>query len=268
MKRILVLSLLILVVSRDAVSWSWDAHHFITDHAISILPYEERKVFEGMKEKILEASILPDKLREEGKDFEENHIYNPKTGKGAAPVVMVTYYGKLVSDLSEKRMENASEDAGMLAHYTQDISMPLHTGEYVEEHGSIEAYINETLTRTFIFSSEKDIVYVSDPSSFAKEIGKESFLDYEVMIESYKNNDSKKLDTLSEKHINRAVIATASLFHSALKDSGYLGGEKGKIGIFQKIMDSVFYYLIVLRKPLTILALILVLFFYVRGRKK
>jgi len=60
MRAAILLTLLILVVPRPAHAWGFEAHKFIMDRAIALLPPELRPLFEKHRAEVVERAIDPD----------------------------------------------------------------------------------------------------------------------------------------------------------------------------------------------------------------
>jgi hypothetical protein len=66
MIRIAVVVAALLVVPSPALAWGFDAHKFIADRMIALLPAELRPLFEQRRPFIVERSIDPDLWRTVG----------------------------------------------------------------------------------------------------------------------------------------------------------------------------------------------------------
>jgi hypothetical protein len=67
--------ILLLVIPAPAFAWGFDAHRFITEQAIALLPPELRAFYESRKAFIVERSIDPDLWRSAGFDQETPHHF-------------------------------------------------------------------------------------------------------------------------------------------------------------------------------------------------
>ena len=77
MKRVVAIALLLLLVwAPRAHAWGFDAHKFIMERAIALLPPELRPLFERHRATLIERSIDPDTWRTAGFAYEEdsNHF--------------------------------------------------------------------------------------------------------------------------------------------------------------------------------------------------
>lgn len=153
----------LLAVPSSAAAWGFDAHKFIADRMIALLPAELRPLFEQRRAFIVERSIDPDLWRNVGWDEEPpNHFvdldhaaFGPypfealprdysaavqKFGKeliheqGLLPWRTSEFYGRLQREFeSLKRpsppgyaLDNIALYAAVMTHYVSDGHVPLH----------------------------------------------------------------------------------------------------------------------------------------------
>ena len=158
----LVLAVLLAVPS-SAPAWGFDAHKFIADRMIALLPAELRPLFEQRRSYIVERSIDPDLWRNVGWDEEPpNHFLDldheafgaypfdalpreyseavQKFGKdfideqGLLPWRTTEFYGRLQREFASLKrqpapgyaLDNIALYAAILTHYVSDGHVPLH----------------------------------------------------------------------------------------------------------------------------------------------
>lgn len=87
MRRILFAFGLVCVVATPAPlhAWGYDAHKFIVDRAISLLPDEVRPLFDANRAVVVEHSIDPDLWRDSFAAIEESHHYLDFDWEGYGP---------------------------------------------------------------------------------------------------------------------------------------------------------------------------------------
>ena len=155
--------LLLLTFPAPSMAWGFDAHRFITDRMIALLPAEIRPFFEQRRAFIVERSIDPDLWRSAGfgeeppnhfLDF-DYHEYGPypfaalphdydaavqKFGKdvvhaqGLLPWRTQEFYGRLVRAFASLKgdppatwaLNDVAFYAAVLSHYVSDGHVPLH----------------------------------------------------------------------------------------------------------------------------------------------
>lgn len=158
--------LLTLVFPSSALAWGFEAHRFITEQMISLLPAELRPLFERRKAYIIERCVDPDLWRTVGWDAEDPHHFVDldyfgaypfselpheydravqKFGRaviheqGLLPWRTAEFYGRLQRAFESLKRAPAptfaQEDivlfSAILAHYVEDGHVPLHSvGNY------------------------------------------------------------------------------------------------------------------------------------------
>ena len=160
MTRVLTVPLLVLLVlagPRPAQAWGFEAHKFILEKAIAILPPEIRPFFDRYRVTIVEHSIDPDLWRTVGWDAEESprhfvdmDAYGPWPFKemprdydeavkrygrefvgrnGLLPWRAQEMYGKLAEAFMLKQTysrENIKLFSSVVGHYLADAQVPFH----------------------------------------------------------------------------------------------------------------------------------------------
>ncbi len=164
MRRVVVpLVLLILTVPVPAHAWGYEAHQFIMDRAIALLPAELRALFEANRAVLVERSIDPDTWQRAGFDAIEspNHFLNidwegygkypfaqlprdlaaaiAKFGReqiernGTLPWRAEEMHGNLRRAFQDYAKQGAFgryailQNSAWLAHYVSDAHQPLHS---------------------------------------------------------------------------------------------------------------------------------------------
>jgi hypothetical protein len=163
MVRIVLLAAALVTVPSHALAWGFEAHKFIADRMIALLPPELRPLFEERRGFIVERSIDPDLWRNVWEDEAPNHFldmdhkaFGPypyaelprdyadavqKFGRnfihqqGLLPWRTSEFYGRLVREFeSLKRTpppgyatDNIVLYAAVMAHYVSDGHVPLHS---------------------------------------------------------------------------------------------------------------------------------------------
>jgi hypothetical protein len=162
--RCLLLLVIMLVMPSTAGAWGFEAHKFIADRAIDLLPPELRPIFEKRRAMVIERSVDPDLWRISGWDAEDpNHFLDidheafgpyPFAGlprdydaavqkfgrefihrQGLVPWRVQEFYGRLQRAFESIRRQPPSPNAGenivyysaILAHYVGDAHVPLHS---------------------------------------------------------------------------------------------------------------------------------------------
>lgn len=164
MARIALLVAALAAIPSPALAWGFDAHKFIADRMIALLPPELRPLFEEQRSFVVERSIDPDLWRTVGwEDEPPNHFLDidhkafgpyPYAGlprdyadavqkfgrefvhqQGLLPWRTAEFYGRLVREFESLKRENPapySRDnialfSAVIAHYVADGHVPLHS---------------------------------------------------------------------------------------------------------------------------------------------
>jgi len=164
MRAAILLTLLMLVAPRPAHAWGFEAHKFVMDRAIALLPAEIRPLFEAHRAEVVERAIDPDTWIIAGWEEERPHHFvdmdSPGFGQypftelprdytaalakfgaarmrdaGTVPWTAEEVYGSLRRAFEAyPRRGNFGPNAHLdvilfsawLAHYTSDAHVPLH----------------------------------------------------------------------------------------------------------------------------------------------
>ena len=162
--RAIILAVVLAVVPSSAFAWGFDAHKFIADRMIELLPPELKPLFEARRPFIVERAIDPDLWRTVGWEEEPpNHFLDidheafgpyPFNGlprdytdavqkfgrefvheQGLLPWRTSEFYGRLQREFEslkrpsppEYAVDNIVLYAAVLAHYVSDGHVPLHS---------------------------------------------------------------------------------------------------------------------------------------------
>jgi hypothetical protein len=164
MRRIALVLIVLVCLPRPAAAWGFEAHKFIADRMIALLPAELKPLFEERRDFIVERSIDPDLWRTVGWEEEPpNHFLDmdhkafgpyPYAGlprdyadavqkfgrdfihqQGLLPWRTSEFYGRLVREFESLQRtpppgyatDNIVLFAAIIAHYVSDGHVPLHS---------------------------------------------------------------------------------------------------------------------------------------------
>jgi hypothetical protein len=186
LKRIVAVLVLLLLAPAPAVAWGFEAHRFIMDRAIALLPDTLRPLFEKHRAMLIERSIDPDTWRNAGfTDEPPNHFvdldwegygkypfrdlprdYTEAVEKfgaarvremGTLPWRAEEFYGNLRRSFEQyARNQYGSFDilffAATLSHYIGDAHVPFHAvwnydGQLTSQHGIHSRFEGELFVR-------------------------------------------------------------------------------------------------------------------------
>ena len=115
--RIAAVLLLTLAIPRSADAWGFDAHKFIAEQMIALLPPELQPLFQHRKTYIVERSIDPDLWRTVGWDAEDPHHF-----------LDMDYFGKYPFDDLPREYDRAVQKYGKDVIHEQGL-LPWRTQE-------------------------------------------------------------------------------------------------------------------------------------------
>jgi hypothetical protein len=187
MRRWVLVSVVVLAWPAPAAAWGFEAHRFISEHVIALLPPELRPLFEQQKTTFVERSLDPDLWRVVGWDAEPpNHFVDldyfgtypfselprdydravQKYGRdviheqGLLPWRVAEFYGRLqrtFASLTQEPPPGFARDnivlfSAILAHYVEDAHVPLHAvvnydGQRTGQHGLHSRWESELFER-------------------------------------------------------------------------------------------------------------------------
>ncbi len=178
-----LVALVVLAAPRPADAWGFEAHKYILDRAISLLPPEIRPFFEKYRASIVEHAVDPDLWRNVGFDavegprhFVDMDAYGPAPFKqlprdfdeavkryglefvnknGLLPWRAQEIHGKLVEAFTQKATysrDNIKYFSAFLAHYLSDAQVPFHAalnhdGQLTGQWGIHSRFETETFER-------------------------------------------------------------------------------------------------------------------------
>ena len=182
-----VLAVVLVAIPSPAAAWGFEAHRFIAEQMIALLPAEIRPLFEQRKASIIERAVDPDLWRNVFPEEDPNHFidldfFGPypfpnlpheydraveRWGRevineeGLLPWRTAEFHGKLQREFQGLRRENAPaflQDniayyAAVLAHYVSDGHVPLHSvvnynGQRTNQIGIHSRWESELFDRT------------------------------------------------------------------------------------------------------------------------
>ena len=182
-----VLAVVLVAIPSPAAAWGFEAHRFIAEQMIALLPAEIRPLFEQRKASIIERAVDPDLWRNVFPEEDPNHFVDldyfgtypfpdlpheydravERWGRevineqGLLPWRTAEFHGKLQREFQGLGRENAPaflQDniayyAAVLAHYVSDGHVPLHSvvnynGQRTNQIGIHSRWESELFDRT------------------------------------------------------------------------------------------------------------------------
>jgi hypothetical protein len=200
----------LVVLPTPADAWGFDAHKFITERMIQLLPAELRPLFEGRKAFVIERSVDPDLWRTVGWDAEPpNHFVDldyfgqppfqelphdydravQKYGRdvihaqGTLPWRTQEFFGRLQREFEALKRPNAYASdnillfSAVLSHYIGDAHVPLHAvvnydGQLTSQRGIHNRWESELFerNRAILKIAPAAPKPVNDPREFAFDV--------------------------------------------------------------------------------------------------
>ena len=203
MRRLIAATVVIVLlgVPQPAAAWGFEAHRYILERAITLLPPEIRPFFEKYRVSIVEHAIDPDLWRNVGFDADESprhfvdmDAYGPPpfpelprdfdaaiarygrefvTKNGLLPWRAQELHGKLVEAFTQKATysrDNIKYFSAFLGHYLSDAQVPFHAalnhdGQLTGQWGIHSRFETETFERFRDSLEVKPQALFSVPSS-------------------------------------------------------------------------------------------------------
>ena len=226
MRRVIaaLVALVVVAAPRPADAWGFEAHKYILDRAISLLPPEIRPFFEKYRTAIVEHAIDPDLWRNVGFDAEESprhfvdmDAYGPApfkelprdfdeavkrygrefvTKNGLLPWRAQELHVKLVEAFTQKATysrDNIKYFSAFLGHYLSDAQVPFHAalnhdGQLTGQWGIHSRFEAETFERyrDSLDVKPRPIVAVSSTRDFAFDSLVTSFSHVQAILDADK----------------------------------------------------------------------------------
>ena len=251
----------------EAFSWGFQAHERMTDAACDALPEEVRGFFSAHRKKLAYHSNDPDRWKNDDPSERPRHYididmygqypfeelprkYNDAiekfgaetvTERGLAPWRIEEYSDKLSETMKSGNHEKIVQVAAALAHYVEDIHMPLHVVENYDGqltnqkgvHGRFEIDMVNRYASEIKLEPEK-AGEIEDPLKHAFAIILDSYVYADNLLHSDLRAKSGEADYgegyleklfrfggwISEKRMSDAATATASYWYTAWLRAG------------------------------------------------
>ncbi|RDE17968.1 MAG: hypothetical protein C4K49_00070 [Candidatus Thorarchaeota archaeon] len=205
----------ILPLALPAEAWGQSTHQFIVEEALSSITNASwADAFQYYSPEIIAGSTTPDTVWQDW----DNHLYYPDTGEYAAPQAAARWFAFARNNFTLGNWEDGFKAAGVLAHYSSDPCIPVHTGPNGTAHSAYETDINDQLMSLVLQTpTEKEITNVT---AFVIECATYSHQYYDTVVTAYPNGSSTAITTnstikaLTESCLSMAVNASLCLFYT------------------------------------------------------
>jgi hypothetical protein len=233
---LLAVSMCIYAQVPSAHSWDWGTHHFITQNAVKLMPSSLSWFFDNYSGVIDNYCIMPDVWRSEGLengyahyyDYEnslEEHILNPSLG--VLPWTVQDNFNMIVQALKENDWSQAALLMGVIAHYIEDASMPLHATTNYNPNGNHVRYESKVDSEVIL-----DNVKVDVPGFVPYKIDNIFNSMMQLLQDSYAHTDvlsfylqyntlwNDEIKTITENRINTDIPLLANVWYNAFVQAG------------------------------------------------
>lgn len=218
-----LLAAVVVLAPQPASAWGFEAHKFIMERAIALLPAQIRPFFEAVRVEVIEHSIDPDLWRTAGWEDESPRHFFDMDAYGAHPfkevprdmdeaikkhgIEFVTKNGtlpwrtlevqeRLVEAFRQKQIyarENITFFASVIGHYVSDANVPFHAtlnhdGHLTQQWGIHSRFEKELFERyrTWMRISPRPVFRIPDPRAFLFDTLTESFVLAQPLLEADK----------------------------------------------------------------------------------
>lgn len=255
-RELLALLLLVCLFAVLTLGWGFNVHRMITRVAINRLPPESLSYFEPITNEVIRYSTYPDEHRTEPNahfmeiDFYGNYPFSAfpysfkeavkKYGEttvishGWVPWAVKKYYDKLVAAIAT-HSPNVAKYAGMMAHFAEDLHMPLHATENFDGQLTGQSGIHALWESIIVDKKFTSSMIGSTKVSAISDIVKQCFYDViiswrmsKILLSEAKktrqeNELWEKTKTIAASQITRSVWMVSSLLNMAyLKSKSYV----------------------------------------------
>ncbi|MFQ6130219.1 MAG: zinc dependent phospholipase C family protein [Candidatus Hadarchaeaceae archaeon] len=220
-------------------AWGLGTHRFIASEAIEIMPDDLDWFFLMYSDVIIDWSIKPDtvfKASDRNERYRhwydldvpdgENEYYRggfPAMNFGVLPWAVEDNFILLVQSLRDEDWERAAQLMGVISHYTEDITQPLHaTSDYnpLSNHVSFEHEIDSHLYEISIpdyVPQELDNIFEATMAVAEESYGFTGYTENKLsywLIRDVLWNDV--IQDITENRIRSAVQFTANVWYTAM----------------------------------------------------
>jgi len=137
-------------------SWGWGTHQFITQKTDNIMPSSLSWFFTGYSSTIVSYCTKPDEWKSSDPNEGDRHFYDYDVphgendpADGVLPWTVEDNFNTFVQYLKENEWDHAAQLAGVIGHYIEDASNPLHaTSDYTPggNHGAYESEVDDQIS--------------------------------------------------------------------------------------------------------------------------
>lgn len=203
---------------KSVQAWGMFTHQFLVDEADNLVSSEWQDAFEYYFPEILSGCTYPDQVLQDW----DNHLYYPIGGEHNAPWKVNETIRDIQVLAAAAEWDNVFFFLGVLAHYTSDINIPIHTYHSWVGHSAYEQDINDHL-------DDFDVLHhnysdISDPIQFIIDCATYAYNYYWNVIDAYPTGNeydivvtNATIKSLTEDQLGRAIGAILAVWEYALE---------------------------------------------------
>jgi len=217
-------------------SWDWETHRSITSTAIDLMPTSFDWFFQTYSSTIVEYSIKPDQWKSSDPYEQYRHWYHVDVNypnghdesdynDGVLPWAVEDNFNMFVQYLSENDWDHAAQLAGVISHYIEDASMPLHaTSNYNPggNHTTYESTVDTHLREINIIMSGAAPHELDNVFDSTMQLLNDSY-SYVSVLSSYLENDvlwNGEIKDMTENRLRSSAQLLANIWYTAVIQAG------------------------------------------------
>ena len=231
---LLAVSLCIYAQVPSANSWDWGTHRFITQNAINVMPSSLSWFFTGYSSTIVSYCTLPDAWKSSDPYEQYRHWYHMDIphdesdyADGVLPWAVEDNFNMLVQYLMENDWNHAAQLAGVIGHYIEDASMPLHATSDYNPGNNHTAYESRVDYQISIDNVNADV-----PGFVPHKLDNIFDSTMQLLEDSYSNTDvlsfyleyntlwNDEIKNLTENRLRTDIPMLANIWYTAFVQAG------------------------------------------------
>ena len=215
-------------------SWNYETHQFVTSNAIYLMPFDLDWFFQTYSSTIVDYSNKPDSWKYSDNYEQYRHWYHldiphgeDNYMDGVLPWAVEDNFNMLVQYLRENDLNHAAQLAGVISHYIEDASMPLHaTSDH--DPGGNHVFFESTVD----YQIRNDNVNVDVPGFVPHEIDNIFDSTMQLLNESYSYTSvlnpylrssilwNDEIRDITENRLRSSSQLLANIWYTAIVRSG------------------------------------------------
>ena len=224
----------------NAHSWAWDTHRFVDSEAIELMPDDLDWFFSTYEDIIVDYSVLPDQWKSIDPSEQYRHWYHTDEpdgeneyyrgglpddwamlDKGVLPWAVEDNFTMLVQSLEDEDWKHAAQLMGVISHYINDASMPLHSIENYNpggNHVAFEVTVDDHLYEIILDTSGYVPHEVDNIFDSMMEFLEESY-EYVADVSYYLNQDNlwnDELKVIVENRLSSCTRLMADIWYTGM----------------------------------------------------